>query len=162
MYCLTLGRTGRLLGILAVSVFVTSAWAQQGLGLAGFVNLPQEQQRAIQLQQGGAASLNAGNPSTGVQQLPGQSTPALSSANREGQPGGGQSLNDQSSPAPKRPLSGFQRFVFENTGKLLYPFGSKALKTEFAVAGKTMPRCRRIMKSARVMKFWCGCGVVLM
>ena len=136
MYCLTLGRTGRLLGILAVSVFVTSAWAQQGLGLAGFVNLPQEQQRAIQLQQGGSASLNAGNQSTGAQQLPGQSTPALSSANREGQPGGGQSLSDQSSPAPKRPLSGFQRFVFENTGKLLYPFGSKALKTEFAVGGE--------------------------
>ena len=69
MYCLTLGRTGRLLGILAFSVFATSAWAQQGLGLAGFVNLSQEQQRAIQLQQGGAASLNAGNPSAGVQQL---------------------------------------------------------------------------------------------
>lgn len=42
---------------------------------------------------------------------------------------------DKPKALPDRELSPFQRFVFENTGKLLYPFGSSALQKEFSVGG---------------------------
>lgn len=45
---------------------------------------------------------------------------------------GSKTESEPPKPLPDRALSPFQRFVFENTGKLLYPFGSNALQDEFS------------------------------
>ena len=47
---------------------------------------------------------------------------------------GGEVAKEQPVSLPQKPLSGFQRFVQESTGKLLRPFGEKALQTSASAA----------------------------
>lgn len=78
----------------------------------------------------------SGLNSLGANSLRGLNTTQGPSASLEDKPGSEVAAEKPKS-LPDRALSPFQRFVFENTGKLLYPFGSSSLQKEFSVGGET-------------------------
>lgn len=107
-------------------LFAGSVFAQQPSGFGGNGGFAESaaQQAPSGLNGLGAASLRGLNTTQGP------------SASLEDKPGSEVAAEKPKS-LPDRALSPFQRFVFENTGKLLYPFGSSSLQKEFSVGGET-------------------------
>lgn len=107
-------------------LFAGSVFAQQPSGFGGNGGFAESaaQQAPSGLNGLGAASLRGLNATPG------------SAASLEDKPGSEVAAEKPKS-LPDRALSPFQRFVFENTGKLLYPFGSSSLQKEFSVGGET-------------------------
>ncbi len=77
-------------------------------------------------------------PLTQQQQL--QQIGNLGSTKQTGDIPGGEVAKETPTPLPEKPLSNFQRFVQETTGKLLLPFGEKSLqKTIDPASGNNAP-----------------------
>lgn len=116
----------RVFLVFGTLLFAGSVFAQQPSGFGGNGGFAESaaQQAPSGLNGLGAASLRGLNTTQGP------------SASLEGKPGSEVAAEKPKS-LPDRALSPFQRFVFENTGRLLYPFGSSSLQKEFSVGGET-------------------------
>lgn len=112
--------------VFSTLLFAGSVFAQQPSGFGGNGGFAESaaQQAPSGLNSLGANSLRGLNAAQG-------STASLEDKT------GSEVAAEKPKSLPDRALSPFQRFVFENTGKLLYPFGSSSLQKEFSVGGET-------------------------
>lgn len=126
MYLSAFGQKIRYAMVCVALVASGSVFAQAPLGLAGFVN-------DQQLNRSNTDRFNAqpnNVPANAGAGLVGKANSEANPANNIDGQGAEEMQQPQAQPLPNRPLSLFQRFVFENTGKLLYPFGTSALKAD--------------------------------
>lgn len=115
----------RVFLVFGTLLFAGSVFAQQPSGFGGNAGFAES-----------AAQVPSGLNGLGAASLRGLNTTQGPSANLEDKPDSEVAAEKPKS-LPDRALSPFQRFVFENTGKLLYPFGSSSLQKEFSVGGET-------------------------
>ncbi|MBU0784439.1 MAG: SLBB domain-containing protein [Gammaproteobacteria bacterium] len=117
---------------LGALLFAGSVFAQLPSGKPGFGSNPGFSEESNQQATGGLNNLNAES----LRRLNArQGMVSNAQVNAEAQPGSPAGAETPKA-LPDRALSPFQRLVFENTGKLLYPFGSSALQKEFSVGAE--------------------------
>lgn len=115
----------RVFLVFGTLLFAGSVFAQQPPGFGGNAGFAES-----------AAQVPSGLNGLGANSLRGLNTTQGTAAGLEDKLGSEVAAEKPKS-FPDRALSPFQRFVFENTGKLLYPFGSSSLQKEFSVGGET-------------------------